>query len=94
MYKKYINLKIFISGILENYPGGGYVTPLGRTQRNSIIVLQYLALTNWVDRHSRALFIEFLLYSPNSNLFNFIRILFEFSSSGYILHTLDVSIDR
>lgn len=82
-----------ILGNLEIYPGGGYVTALGRTYRNSVIVLHYLVWTNWLDRLTRSLFIEILLYSPNSNLFNSIRITVEFCTTGYLLRDLNVSIN-
>lgn len=40
---------------------------------------------NWVDRQTRAIFIEFSVYNPNINLIMVSTILVEFLSSGSIL---------
>ncbi|KAG5884164.1 hypothetical protein JTB14_014083 [Gonioctena quinquepunctata] len=66
------------------YPGGGYVATLGRTWKNSLININYLHHNNWIDRYTRGLFVEFLMYSPNSNLFQSVRVVFELSTTGLI----------
>ncbi|CAH1260732.1 unnamed protein product [Diabrotica balteata] len=71
-------------GDFARYSGGGYVATLGRTLTNSIININYLTRNKWIDDLTKGLFIEFLLYSANSNLFNSVKILFEISSTGYI----------
>ncbi|XP_057657407.1 polycystic kidney disease protein 1-like 2, partial [Diorhabda carinulata] len=73
------------TGKFASYSGGGYVAPLGRTMRNSYINFRFYKRNVWIDERTRCLFIEFLTYSANSNLFNNVKIIFEISPSGYIL---------
>uniref|UniRef100_A0A6P7FCZ9 Polycystic kidney disease protein 1-like 3 n=1 Tax=Diabrotica virgifera virgifera TaxID=50390 RepID=A0A6P7FCZ9_DIAVI len=81
-------------GDFARYSGGGYVATLGRTLRNSIINTDYLSRNKWIDKFTKGLFIEFLLYSANSNLFNSVQILYEISSTGYIQHKFMVRTAR
>ncbi|KAG5883722.1 hypothetical protein JTB14_024223 [Gonioctena quinquepunctata] len=71
-------------GKFARYPGGGYVATLGRNWKNSLINMQYIKRNNWIDRFTRWLSIEFLMYSPNSNLFQSIRVEFEMSTTGFV----------
>ncbi|KAG5864193.1 hypothetical protein JTB14_020375 [Gonioctena quinquepunctata] len=77
-------------GEFEIYPGGGYVTTLGRNWRNSLLNIQYIYRNNWIDRYTRCLFIEFLMYSPNSNLFQSVTVILELGSSGYYITKYNV----
>lgn len=49
--------------------GGGYTADLGRVHLNAALGLRYLADNGWLDRRTRGLFIEFVLYSPPTNIF-------------------------
>lgn len=92
MLKMYLNLDInSVIGKFAIYPGGGYIALLGRNKKNSLTNAKYLSRTNWIDSFTRCIFIEFLLYSPNSNLFNSVRVKFEISPTGYIRQIFDVS---
>ncbi|KAJ8982435.1 hypothetical protein NQ317_007783 [Molorchus minor] len=71
-------------GKFAYYPGGGYIATLGRTMKNSLINIKYLFRNKWIDPLSRCIFIEFLLYNSNSNLFNSVSVWFEISTVGYI----------
>ena len=62
---------------LETYYGGGYVVELFPRWNNTAI-LQNLKKKQWLDRHSRALIVEFSLINPTTNQFNTIFIVFEF----------------
>lgn len=68
--------------------------PLGRTYRNSELIFRYMLQTNWLDRLTRVLFVEFLTYSASSNLFSFVTIIFEYCPTGYVSQNLNVSIHR
>ncbi|KAH1007213.1 hypothetical protein HUJ04_004479 [Dendroctonus ponderosae] len=72
------------------YPGGGYVAPLGRHLRNSLINLEYLKKHKWLDIQTRALFIEFLTYNANVNLFNGVTVIFEINAAGHVSKDLKV----
>ncbi|CAG2061145.1 unnamed protein product [Timema podura] len=69
-------------GEYATYHGGGYVSPLGRNLKNSQVVLKFLQHFNWLDRHTRAVFIEFTTYNINRNLFNVVHLLTEWSVSS------------
>ncbi|KAG5873150.1 Polycystic kidney disease protein 1-like 3, partial [Gonioctena quinquepunctata] len=77
-------------GELATYPGGGYVATMGRTWRNSLININYLFQNDWIDRYTRGLFIEFLMYSPNGNLFHTVRVAFELATTGLVLTVFNV----
>ena len=74
-----------IDGEFNTYPGHGYVYEM----RGQLSYLQgnlsLLREMNWVDRQTRAIFIEFSVYNPNINLVMVSRILLEIVSSGSIL---------
>ncbi|KAJ9586325.1 hypothetical protein L9F63_020033, partial [Diploptera punctata] len=72
------------------YPGGGYITTLGRTLKNSLLVFNFLTENNWFDQLTRAVFIEFTLYNANRNIFNIVTLLVEMSSFGAIHITEDI----
>ncbi|KAG5869478.1 hypothetical protein JTB14_008773 [Gonioctena quinquepunctata] len=82
------------SGAFATYNGGGYVTTLGRNWKNSLLNIQYIYRNNWIDRYTRCLFIEFLMYSPNSNLFQSVLVTFELGTSGYDIPMLNVRTAR
>lgn len=42
---------------------------------------------NWIDRQTRSIFIEFIIYNPNINMFSITTLLFEILPSGNLLKT-------
>ncbi len=46
--------------------------------------LARLQANNWIDLKTRAVFLEFTLYNPGTNLFSYCVILFEFVPCGVI----------
>lgn len=80
----------YIVGKYGVYPGGGYIAPLGRNLKNSLINLKYLKKHKWLDRRTRAVFVEFLTYNPNVNLFNSVMLVFEINSAGHIRSKIEV----
>ncbi|XP_066253472.1 polycystin-1-like protein 3 [Euwallacea similis] len=73
------------SGEFATYSGGGYVAPLGRNLKNSLVNLKYLQKHQWLDWRTSVLFIEFLIYNPNVNLFNGVTLIFEVNPAGRIV---------
>ena len=72
-------------GQVNTYDGNGFVYEM-RGQLSYIQGnLSLLQDMNWVDRQTRAVFIEFSTYNPNINLVMVTTILIEFLSSGIIL---------
>ncbi len=46
-------------------------------------IIHGLKDSNWLDYNTRAVFLEFNIWNPNTNLFNMVTILVEFSTEGY-----------
>jgi hypothetical protein len=71
-----------IQGKYDTYDGSGYVYEM-RGQLSYIQGnLSLLKEMNWIDRQTRAVFVEFSTYNPNINLMMVTTILIEFFSSG------------
>jgi polycystin 1L2 len=76
-----------IQGKFATYDGSGYLYELrGKLDyiQGNLSLLQQM---QWIDRQTRAVFIEFSSYNPNINLIMVSTILIEFLSSGSILTT-------
>lgn len=58
-----------LAGQDTQFLGGGYVADLGRILLNAEIELRYLSSNDWLDRRTRGVFTEFILYSPSTNIF-------------------------
>ena len=70
-------------GKYDTYPGNGYVFTgnVDDIQRN----LSVLKSIEWIDRQTRAVFVEFTTYNANLNLFLVTLILVEFLADGTLV---------
>ncbi|KYB25363.1 hypothetical protein TcasGA2_TC034437 [Tribolium castaneum] len=94
-YSGAINTGTFPSiGEISSYTGGGYVGYLGRTLYNTYANFRRFFQKVWIDHGSRCIFIEFLTYNTNYNVFNAIRLMYEHSASGYSVNTVEVNAVR
>uniref|UniRef100_A0A3B4YFM2 Polycystin-2 n=1 Tax=Seriola lalandi dorsalis TaxID=1841481 RepID=A0A3B4YFM2_SERLL len=73
------------SGQVSKYGGGGYYQDLSRTKQESAIQLQFLKDHLWLDRGTRAVFLDFSVYNGNINLFCIARLLAEFPATGGVV---------
>ena len=64
---------------------------IGRNPQKKISNLDKLKEFDWIDRQTRALFIEFTLFNPNLNLFSHNLILFEFLPTGNFIKSSQFS---
>lgn len=64
-------------GSLATYPGGGYISNLGRSLVNSRKILNYLQNNSWFDGHTRVVIIEGVLYGIDANIFNIVQLIAE-----------------
>ena len=48
-------------------------------------VIQNLKESGWLDYNTRALFLEFNVWNPNTNLFNMVTVLVEFTTVGHAI---------
>ena len=74
-----------LMGEYNTYWGGGYVYEMRgsvEAMRGNLSALQSSA---WIDRQTRAVFVEFALYNPNINMFAVCEFLIEFLPSGSTL---------
>ncbi|CAG5121215.1 unnamed protein product [Candidula unifasciata] len=69
-------------GLLNTYSGAGYYKDLNNTKTESSAIIDHLFEKLWVDRGTRAVFIDFSVYNANINLFCVIRLLIEFPATG------------
>jgi len=60
-------------GEISEYGGGGYTQVLPLTPNEAKEVIQYLKDNLWIDRATRAVFIDFTVYNANINLFCVVR---------------------
>ncbi|XP_068574232.1 polycystin-2-like protein 1 [Cebidichthys violaceus] len=69
-------------GLLTTYSGAGYYRDLSRTKEESVIILEELVDNLWLDRGTRAAFLDFSTYNANINMFCVIRLVVEFPATG------------
>ena len=74
-----------ILGLYKTYGGGGYITELDVNLDFSNRTLNELSDYLWFDRNTRAVFLEFNLYTPDLNLFAYNMFLAEFPETGGII---------
>ncbi|KAG9344020.1 hypothetical protein JZ751_012496 [Albula glossodonta] len=69
-------------GQISSYGGGGYYLDLSRSREETAAQLHTLKDNLWLDRGTRAVFIDFSLYNGNINLFCIVRLVVEFPATG------------
>ncbi|XP_062852318.1 polycystin-2 [Trichomycterus rosablanca] len=69
-------------GEVATYRGGGFYQDLSRTRDQAAKQLQELKTNLWLDRGTRAAFLDFSVYNGNVNLFCIVRLLVEFPATG------------
>ncbi|XP_025099956.1 uncharacterized protein LOC112567446 isoform X4 [Pomacea canaliculata] len=69
-------------GKLAIYSGGGYLAPLKGSKDELKTFMKKLENEKWIDRYTRAVFVEFTTYNAQVNLFGIATILAEFHATG------------
>ena len=69
-------------GTIAMYSGNGYAANLGYDQITAYTVVADLHSNGWIDKQTRAVFVEFTVYNANTNLFGIVSIFIEFPSSS------------
>ncbi|XP_060043769.1 polycystin-2 [Erinaceus europaeus] len=72
-------------GVVTTYSGAGYYLDLARTREQAAAQVAQLRTHGWLDRGSRATFIDFSVYNANINLFCVVRLLVEFPATGGVV---------
>lgn len=60
-------------GSIATYSGAGYYADLANNSADSKAIIQDLKQNLWIDRGTRAVFIDFSVYNANINLFCIVR---------------------
>ena len=71
-----------VTGYYTTYGGGGYIALLDVNRDVSQYILDELYLNSWVDRQTRAVFLEFTIYCLNANIFMYNLFVVEFPETG------------
>ena len=69
-------------GFHEVYNGGGYVAQLGYNARSAKRVLNELFPNTWIDRQTRAVILEFVIFNTNLNMSTVVSLLYELLPTG------------
>lgn len=72
-------------GQVSTYGGGGYTELLGNNRDDAIKKLKFLKENLWLNRGTRAVFIDLTVYNANINLFCIITLIFEYPATGGLL---------
>ncbi|KAM5271785.1 polycystin-2 [Ctenodactylus gundi] len=72
-------------GLISAYSGAGYYLDLSRKREEAAAQLVGLRKNAWLDRGTRAIFIDFSVYNANINLFCVVRLLVEFPATGGVV---------
>ncbi|XP_043827948.1 polycystin-2 isoform X2 [Dromiciops gliroides] len=72
-------------GLIATYSGAGYYLDLSRTREETAAKISTLKKNIWLDRGTRAIFIDFSVYNANINLFCVVRLLVEFPATGGVI---------
>ncbi|KAG8134386.1 hypothetical protein E2320_007498 [Naja naja] len=72
-------------GLIATYSGSGYYQDLSKSKEDTSALIAGLKNNLWLDRGTRAVFIDFSVYNANINLFCIVRLLVEFPPTGGLL---------
>ncbi|XP_066278697.1 polycystin-2-like protein 2 [Branchiostoma lanceolatum] len=82
------------SGEHGTYYGGGYMVQLSNSSAADLAMIDGLQKMNWIDDNTRALFIEFIVYNANANLFAVFNLLAEFTNLGKAYPQCEIMVVR
>ncbi|XP_032080091.1 polycystin-2-like isoform X2 [Thamnophis elegans] len=72
-------------GLIATYSGSGYYQDLSKSREETSALIAVLKNNLWLDRGTRAVFIDFSVYNANINVFCIVRLLVEFPPTGGLL---------
>lgn len=83
--------RIIILGQMLQYDGSGFMMNLGRNLNNTYYIIKLMKDSNWLDKRTRVVFVEFLTYNTNANLFSAVTLIFERSATMKLIVSHNVS---
>ena len=81
-------------GEFETYDAGGFTVELDLNQNISEAMIDELIQNAWMDRQTRAVFLEFTVYNPNVNSFGYTQLLAEVSQYGGMVTSSHIDLFR
>ena len=85
-----VTLGLPITGQHSIYSGGGYIAEFVVNYNISLMILTDLYKYMWIDRKTRAVFIEFNLYNADNNVFVLVSFLCEMPETGGVLTSISI----
>ncbi|XP_019642872.1 PREDICTED: polycystic kidney disease 2-like 1 protein, partial [Branchiostoma belcheri] len=76
------------------WDGGYFVTVTNTTPAAVLATVAQLEPSGWIDRYTRAVFIEMTVYNPHANLFSVVNLLTEFTAIGKAYPRVDIATVR
>ena len=92
-YNEKLNTRPF-SGQLARYGHGGFQQLLSTDKNISSFILHDLKFNGWIDRGTRAVFIDFTLYNANINMFCIVKLVAEFLPTGGIATSHEILVQK
>ncbi|XP_068943600.1 LOW QUALITY PROTEIN: polycystin-1-like protein 3 [Petaurus breviceps papuanus] len=80
-----------IQGQFAVYSGGGYAVTLGNGSEGANRILQQLKQSHWLDRRTTSLFVAFVVYNANVNLFCVVTLILESNGVGAFFSSIKVN---
>ena len=77
-------------GHVGTYDGGGYVHNLGNTLAQTQTIIHDLKSKSWVDLQTRAVVLEFAIYSPGTDVTALSAMLVEFPLTGGVITSYEI----
>jgi polycystin 1L2 len=81
----------FMTGEFASYHEGGYIATLGPTRNNSLAAFKSLTNNSWLDKRTRAIFIDFTLYNPTTYILSDFNLRVGISAAGTVFSSYNVS---
>lgn len=84
-------LSVDYVGLENTYGSGGYVQLLSPDSNVTTAIIEDLMANLWIDRATRAVFLDFTIYNANINLFCAVKIAFELPASGGVFVSYQIN---
>ncbi|XP_066271637.1 polycystin-1-like protein 2 [Branchiostoma lanceolatum] len=79
---------------MSSYDSGGYVAELSDSHEAALDAIEELEKSNWIDRYTRAIVVEFTLFNANVNFFSTLTYVVEFPNTGGGVSSMSISTYR
>ncbi|XP_035665396.1 polycystic kidney disease protein 1-like 2 [Branchiostoma floridae] len=79
---------------VSSYDSGGYVAELGDSYEAALETIKELEKSDWIDRYTRVIVVEFTLFNANVNFFRTLTYVMEFPNTGGGVPSMSISTYR